>query len=1501
MAARSVEVVFLGDTKQLEAALLRAGEVAKASGKSIGDSFTAGTTKAGGAVTKLANQGASLGVPFSSSLGKIGKSLDEATTRTQKFHQALAAVGKVTIAAGFAGFAAAAYEGVKGATQLQKSMEMLHTQAGATQKQVVELQKGVLNMAGSVGTAPNELAQGLYHVVSNMNAVLPAAQRNTKELQALRIAAEGAKVGNANLEDVTNALGAAIASGLPGVQNYQKAMGVLNATVGAGDMRMQDLADALGTGLLGPMKNYGITLRDVSAALAVFGDNNIRGQEAATKLNSAIRIMAAPSTAAAKALGAINLSSTQLANDMRSGGLVKAISDLKTKLQDSGATASQQALIITRAFGGRQSTGVQLLMGQLDRLKAKYQEVGAGANTFGQDWHATQQTLSQQMDQLKATVQALADKFGAYLIPKLEATAHAISDVVSWLQKHKAVAEDVAGVITGVLGAAVAAFAYQKATAFIGAIGAMGKSLLGLGATSEVAAGEVDAALSSTGVGAVLVALGIAAGELGTHWSQVMSGMQNAANAMKNAVTSALNAVISVLNGAISAFNSTVGQLTGTIGQLGSIASSASATASTYSTGGGSSIGVADTRYGAVNVNTNRAGKPNLPLQLPGSSTAMKIANYLGSQGFSKIAIAGILGNFAQETAGGSLSGINTRDTGSGASGYGGMGLANWTAGRRLAEMQLARSEGKSPTDLGVQLQYLIQELRTTQHSAYTAITGAKTPQQAAHLFDVIFEKGTDPNGVRERAAQQAYQMLGGSGGGGGVGHPSAALQGYLNGTSGGSKPTMRYVNHHPVGKMTEAQWQAYQAAHPATTRSLLYGNPLAGDTYSVERTDQGKDFGSIHGNIGAIGAGIITLAKNLSGFGETIVEKLTSGPNKGRSIYYGLETGATGVGLRQGQSVRAGQTIARGLGTGGVEFGFWNPATGHAMGYQPGVTSGGSTPAGVAFTKFLQQIGQHGIYTTTNNQTGAVTGGGSNIGYTISQLEQAFTNAIKKAGDSLIQKLANVVQSGTVRTLSAALGIDTSSSQHVALTVPLTNTSYGHTFATGFGSRTIHPSLASALRGADNSLGRSASPGAIGSTLLPLIQAGTAGSQQSRTYQNTLMQLIATGQKREAAELVAAHKQAMEALAQEVYAEQTSKDAESLAIQSQKLNDQTTAITNAAQDQLNVVKAQYQLVNDAAQAQITAIRDMTQTITDQFSGMVQAVEDRTQIMSDAANALVTGINDQTQIQVDILGERGLYGLNLVAQKLQVGLDQAKASDDQKIAVAQQNLDQVTATEHQLVSNAQINLDQVTAAEDQVSALAQQRADTVAINQAIRLASAQARVDANVLHNDVAVVGPAQTAVDLNATAPKSVQDVLNAQLKKAQGVAGVSENSLSRWLADVQGSVNQITNAAQQQAQTVSDAAQTQIAAANATLSTVQGQANLAIAMAQGTLTGVQNTAALTEAGLQSGVSITQAQAATQFAGSGLVVNMYGIDMQDSTSVVTGLDWLARNTLQIS
>ena len=345
--------------------------------------------------------------------GKADKELESFTGRVNaglgnllKFGAALGAIGIIGIAVGL-GLAA------KSASDFQAQMRLLVTQAGASNAEMQAMTKGVLDMAGSVGTGPEELAQGLYHIES-------AGFRGQKALDALRIAAEGAKVGNANLEDVTNALDAVLVAGVPEAQDMAGAMGELNAIVGAGDMRMQDLADAMGTGILASAKTFGLGLKDVGAALAVMGDNNIRGADAATKLRMAISLMGATTNKAAGALKHIGIGSTELADKMRSGGLVAALQDLQDHLKKSGLSATEQARILSEAFGGGKSAGtIMLLLQQLDRLKTKEGEISAGASGFQAAWANTQKNFTFQWNAATAAVEAAGVKIGAKLLPPL--------------------------------------------------------------------------------------------------------------------------------------------------------------------------------------------------------------------------------------------------------------------------------------------------------------------------------------------------------------------------------------------------------------------------------------------------------------------------------------------------------------------------------------------------------------------------------------------------------------------------------------------------------------------------------------------------------------------------------------------------------------------------------------------------------------------------------------------------------------------------------------------------------------------------------------------------------------------------------------------------------------------------------------------------------------------------------------------------------------------------
>src|SRR6266536_3078903 len=174
------------------------------------------------------------------------------------------------------------------ATKFDAAMERVHTQAGASQAEVEKMSGAMLDLAPKVGTGP----------------------------EALAASAKLAKVGNADLEQTTNAVAAAFVTQMKDAKSLNQIVGLLNATIGQGNMKMNDLTAAISTGILPVAKNFGLGLADVGGALAVMTDRGMHADEAATRLKMTMTMMEAPTAKASKALHSVGLSSTQLALDM---------------------------------------------------------------------------------------------------------------------------------------------------------------------------------------------------------------------------------------------------------------------------------------------------------------------------------------------------------------------------------------------------------------------------------------------------------------------------------------------------------------------------------------------------------------------------------------------------------------------------------------------------------------------------------------------------------------------------------------------------------------------------------------------------------------------------------------------------------------------------------------------------------------------------------------------------------------------------------------------------------------------------------------------------------------------------------------------------------------------------------------------------------------------------------------------------------------------------------
>lgn len=476
-----------------------------------------------------------LGEQVATSATSIGGKVSEIGTSMQSLGKSMSSAGQSLSLGLTLPITALGYSIVDTSTKFQASMELIRTQAGASQSEVDSMTQSVLALAksGETGQGPEKLADGLYHLES-------LGLRGSQAMDALKVSAQAADLGIADMEGVTNALGAAMVTGIKGTQNMSEAMGLLDATIGQGNMRMDDLVAALGTGVLPAAKSFGLGLQDVGAALATLTDNGMRADESATRLRMTFTLMAAPTDKAKGAFATLGLSAYQLADDMRNGGIVPAMEDLNKHLKASGLSATQQAAVLSEAFGGgRTSAAILTLSQQVDRLKTKYDAIGASAGEFNDKVAATHETNMYKLNAAMAQVQSTMIDLGGTVMPLvaqgLQTLVPILQRAVAWwdslspgMQKFVAIslaALAVLGPILVILGSLI-----TSVGVLAGVLGPVITVIGGLGAASVGA---------SAGLSGLVVAAGPLLLVLATITAATV-GVTNAFNAMQDAATGAI-------------------------------------------------------------------------------------------------------------------------------------------------------------------------------------------------------------------------------------------------------------------------------------------------------------------------------------------------------------------------------------------------------------------------------------------------------------------------------------------------------------------------------------------------------------------------------------------------------------------------------------------------------------------------------------------------------------------------------------------------------------------------------------------------------------------------------------------------------------------------------------------------------------------------------------------------------------------------------------------------
>ena len=335
MPDRVLRVYLTGDSAGLEASMAKSAAATDAASGAMSDSLggvSKDAEKAGkdseGFFSKMAGGMSSLGLPFSSSMEKIGAKLDATTTKGQKFAQSMRTIGAATLAIGAAAAVGIGAESIKMANEFDDAQVLLKTA-------VIDSGSSWTKLKSSIDAAEKSAANMGFNMTEAAGAlqILTTATNDPKKAMAdLGLAEDLARMKGISLAAASQTLAKVYA----GSTRALTQLGI-NIDIGTGKLA------SIQTATEGVTKAQ-LALKNTEEGVA---DGSVKAAQAGTELAAA--------------------------------HLSLSIAEQKLAL-DQGTIAKILATVTDRAKGAAKAYG-STLTGQMDIAKAHIHDLGI---TFGE-------------------------------------------------------------------------------------------------------------------------------------------------------------------------------------------------------------------------------------------------------------------------------------------------------------------------------------------------------------------------------------------------------------------------------------------------------------------------------------------------------------------------------------------------------------------------------------------------------------------------------------------------------------------------------------------------------------------------------------------------------------------------------------------------------------------------------------------------------------------------------------------------------------------------------------------------------------------------------------------------------------------------------------------------------------------------------------------------------------------------------------------------------------
>ncbi len=507
MAGRTTAIKITGNVTEALAALEALGIKSEETAKKTEASLGGAAARTGGVFGKLGQ--AFQGLPFSEIFGKIDEHMSETETKGKSKFGALASVGKAAALSIAGGVAVIGTESIKAGVKFQQATAGIAASAGISTAAANKIGNAFLSTGFKTTFSAQEQATAYAQVAGQLGATEGHALSAAEAQQVMAASTDLAEASGQALGTTTAALAGVMQTYKLSTKDAASASDELYNVSRLANIPIDSLGQTVDK-LKARLGDLTPSLHDVGTLMA-FPSVAAMGSRGALAVSTALQTLLGGSKNTSKELKTLGVNIFDASGKFV--GMRSVVAQLGPKL--SGLSEAQKLAAEKTLFGASSAQ----LMGSVMQSGVKgYDKAAAAVGKVGSAHEAAEkqsQTFKGSVEKLKSGLEDLSVRIGGALLPILTRLGQVLADGINWLEKHKTVALILAGVIGGILVAAMIAWTV---------------SLFAAGGALAFLMSPITLVVAAI----ALVALGIY--ELVKHWTTAWGAIKSVLNAVWNDV-----------------------------------------------------------------------------------------------------------------------------------------------------------------------------------------------------------------------------------------------------------------------------------------------------------------------------------------------------------------------------------------------------------------------------------------------------------------------------------------------------------------------------------------------------------------------------------------------------------------------------------------------------------------------------------------------------------------------------------------------------------------------------------------------------------------------------------------------------------------------------------------------------------------------------------------------------------------------------------------------------